>query len=64
MGFWVSFHIHNYVGTNRDNLVLGVGLNIGQSLTHQISGITLILLIWINFGVNKVALSWHQAVIR
>ena len=22
MGFWVPFHIHNHVGTNRDNLVL------------------------------------------
>ena len=63
MGFWVSFHIHNHVGTNRDNLVLGISFNICQSLTHQISGIALVLLIWINLGVDKVALSWHQRVV-
>ena len=63
MGFWVPFHIHNDIGTNRDNLVLRVGSNICQSFTHQISGIALVLLIWINLGVDKVALSWHQRVV-
>ena len=63
MGFWVTLHIHNDIGTNRDNLVLRVGSNICQSFTHQISGIALVLLIWINLGVDKVALSWHQRVV-
>jgi site-specific DNA-methyltransferase (adenine-specific) len=63
MGFWVPFHIHNHVGANRHNFVLRVGLNIGQSLTHQISGIAFVLLIWINLGVDKVALSRHHGVV-
>jgi site-specific DNA-methyltransferase (adenine-specific) len=62
MGFWVTFHVHNDIRANRDNLVLGVGSYVSKRFTHQISGVAFVLLIWINLGMDEVTLTWHQGV--
>ena len=63
MGLRVTLHIHNNVRANRNNLVLGVGLHICQSLPHQISGVALVLERGVNFGMDKVSFTGHQRVI-
>ena len=63
MGFWVTFHIHNHVGTNRDNLVLGVLPDVVEGFFHQNSGVAVVLLVAVNLGMDEVTLSWHQGVV-
>jgi site-specific DNA-methyltransferase (adenine-specific) len=63
MGFWVALHIHNDIRANRDNFVLGVSPDISKGFPHQICCVALVLLIWINLGMDEVTLTWHQGVI-
>ena len=63
MGFGVALHIHNNVGTNWDHLVLSVLSNVLKGLTHKISRISLVLVGRVNFGMDEMALAWHQRVI-